>query len=608
MIQTTTTVGVATNDSVWRVRPRVSPRVAAEAPRMFSSFSRVLRELFQNAFRAGATRVNVQWDSAASILEIEDDGAGIEDPQILLDAGASGWDQAQFVEPAGLGFFALFNPAYVEWIEATSRGAGNWRMRLAPDDIRRAVQDQDAWIHVEPIAATNGQHGLTIRLRVTERERRQVNRDLLGEARAQYPYTVRYTEDEKTMELEPRAFGFNLNVVETSVGRIEWEVPYGVGYRSGCACWEYVPFFSHHLTKALEEAAQNHPLGALAEIAAHSLTMWYIDPKCGVRPQLPERSELIDDDALRTAATVIVENIANDMLARAREDFRDAPARIESTHATQERFGKWLERGKFSHVLLKCLGYAFVEKHSGEVWIEMLDEDSWRAHMNATHIYSRTAQIVGSERLAATLNFMGHEVAYEEGAPIPQIHIAGQRTDVEKCPFVALAQRIEIDGIGAVPFLIEEYVEDRDIFTRIVFAGDAEQCVAWFHRQEFPIAYLFVANDNSEWTSRDGDDVTFERAQALEEISTCIAQAWSPELEAALHQHYDLKRAIAMLEEAEGNLEAASRWLGKQRTPTTNLARRSLEGVKARMEYVREIMSEANRVSAPVPLQNKTIE
>mgnify|MGYP000067667040 CR=1 FL=1 len=71
MIHALTPAVVTTDESVWRVLPRVSPRVAIEAPRMFSSFSRVLRELFQNAYRAGATRVDVQWNSASQLWKFK---------------------------------------------------------------------------------------------------------------------------------------------------------------------------------------------------------------------------------------------------------------------------------------------------------------------------------------------------------------------------------------------------------------------------------------------------------------------------------------------------------------------------------------------------------
>lgn len=327
-----------------------------------------------------------------------------------------------------------------------------------------------------------------------------------------------------------------------------------------------------------------------------------------MRPQLPERSELIQDDALRAAADVIVTSIVDDMLARARQDFRDAPARFESAQCVHEPYGKWLQRGKFTKVLLKCLGYALVEKFSGEVWIETIDEASWHPHLESTLIYSRTAQIVGDEHLAATLNFLGHEVAFEHGAPIPEIRVSDVHADFEKCPYVALAERIEVDGIGDVPFLIQERNDNNGSWTYITFVGNAEESIHWFYNNTWPIGYLFVANDNYEWASREGDDVTFEREQALEEIATAIARSFSPELEPALRQHYDLQRAMAMLEEAERNLASASRWLQKHRTPTTNLCQRSLQGMKARMEYVRELMRAADDASEPGALRMDTSE
>lgn len=608
MTQDTIRSSVTGDISTWRVRPRVSLRVAMEAPRMFSSFPRALRELFQNAYRAGATRVDVRWDPKSATLEIKDDGNGISDLQISLDAGASGWNQERVIEPAGLGFFSLFNPAYVEWIEITSRGAGNWRMRLTPNDIRRTVEDEQAWIQVERNGELEGAHGLCVRLGVNEREMRRLDRETIVEARAQYPYTVLYTEEEMNFEILPRNYGSNLIAIETQVGLVEWEMPWGEGYHRGRACWEFVPLYSDHLNKALEEAAQDHHLAALAEMAAHSLTMWYIHPVCGVRPQLPERNELIDDAALHVAASVIVESIVGDMLARAQEDFRDAPARIQSARCVQEPYGKWLEHGKFSQVLVKLLGYALVEQYSGEVWIETVDEDSWQPHHDSTIVYSRTAQIVGDKHLAATLNFLGHEVAFEEGAPVPQVLISGCRADVETCPYVALADRIEIEGIGEVPFSIVEQNENGDTCTRLVFVGDGESCVEWLYRERFPVGYLFVANENAEWASRDGDEVTFERDQALEEVAMSVARAWSAELESALREYYDLRRTIVLLEEAARNLESATRCLRKHHSPPTNLYRRTLKGMRARLGYTRELMKETLALVAPRALGKGTKE
>lgn len=606
-----TNLSMIEDSSTWRVRPCVSPRVAIEAPRMFSSFPRALRELFQNAYRAAAKRVDVSWNPKISTLEIKDDGPGIIDPQILLDAGASGWDQERVIEPAGLGFFSLFNPAYVEWVQISSMGAGNWHMRFTPSDVRRAVEageDETKWIQVDKLMEMDGSHGLSIQLGVNLKEIPWINQDMIVEARAQYPYGVFYTEGDKTVELLPRTFGSGLIAIETPVGKVEWEMPYAEGYRHGRASWEYVPFFSNHLTRALEAAAQVHPLSALAEIAAHSLNIWYVDPACGVRPQLPERSELIDDDALRSATQVVVDCVVSDMLARAKEDFRTAPARFVSGQSGQAPYSRWLERGKFSQVVLKCVGYAMVEQQSSEVWIETLDEESWLPHLASTLIYSRTAQIVGDEHLAATLNLIGREVAYEQGAPIPEIRMSGCRTDSEACPFVSLADHIEVEGIGAIPFLIAEQKENADTSVRIIFVGAAEACVQWLHQEAWAIGYLFVANENIEWASRDGDDMSFERDQALEDVSTGIGRAWSSELGAAMQEYYDLQRVITFMEEAERKIESAGRYLHKHRNPKTNLCHHSLSGVQARLKYVLEIVKEARTRSVPHSLFTESTE
>ena len=77
---------------------------------VFSSNTKVLAELMQNARRAGATRINIVENG--DVLTISDNGSGISDFQKLLTLAESGWD-AQTVESEGaygMGFFsALFS-------------------------------------------------------------------------------------------------------------------------------------------------------------------------------------------------------------------------------------------------------------------------------------------------------------------------------------------------------------------------------------------------------------------------------------------------------------------------------------------------------------------
>ncbi len=94
------------------IRARVSPAAIDKVTRIFNgTLGDILGELFQNARRAGATRLTI--DSYASegerVIRIADDGTGVADPQTLLSLGQSEWsEQTRLSEdPAGMGFFAL---------------------------------------------------------------------------------------------------------------------------------------------------------------------------------------------------------------------------------------------------------------------------------------------------------------------------------------------------------------------------------------------------------------------------------------------------------------------------------------------------------------------
>jgi hypothetical protein len=58
----------------------------------FADRMTLVRELLQNARRAGATQVDVTYDDTAKSLIVQDDGRGIENWQALLSFNESGWD------------------------------------------------------------------------------------------------------------------------------------------------------------------------------------------------------------------------------------------------------------------------------------------------------------------------------------------------------------------------------------------------------------------------------------------------------------------------------------------------------------------------------------
>ncbi|TXG96133.1 MAG: hypothetical protein E6R08_10190 [Nevskiaceae bacterium] len=88
----------------------------------FSDRYSVVRELAQNGRRAGATRIEIDYDLKTGVLEVRDDGAGIADFRDFLTIAKSGWDEETVSreQPYGLGTLIAFATAKHVTIE--SRG------------------------------------------------------------------------------------------------------------------------------------------------------------------------------------------------------------------------------------------------------------------------------------------------------------------------------------------------------------------------------------------------------------------------------------------------------------------------------------------------------
>ena len=72
----------------------------------FSNRYTIVTELMQNARRAGASYVGIDYDNQSQTLVVRDDGCGIDDFQKLLTFAESGWDQTTIADENafGLGF------------------------------------------------------------------------------------------------------------------------------------------------------------------------------------------------------------------------------------------------------------------------------------------------------------------------------------------------------------------------------------------------------------------------------------------------------------------------------------------------------------------------
>ena len=118
------------------IRTSVSPDTLAKVTRLFNgTLSDMLAEVFQNARRAGASRVDITIVRASDgrlWLTVADDGRGVENPAALLALGCSGWsdETLRTEDPAGMGLFALAGrPVRL----ATRSAVGAWSLEIPVD-------------------------------------------------------------------------------------------------------------------------------------------------------------------------------------------------------------------------------------------------------------------------------------------------------------------------------------------------------------------------------------------------------------------------------------------------------------------------------------------
>ena len=161
------------------IRAEVDPRALTLAGKLFEGgIETVLRELAQNARRAGARQVAVTWDPGPEAVAgglglrpgqslvavtFRDDGCGSASPEVALRLGGVGWGpEAADEQPAGMGLSAL---AGMHGVRMHSRRAGEPGWTLSLD---RTAFTGEREVEVEPLdaeaAARIGPHGTEVSL------------------------------------------------------------------------------------------------------------------------------------------------------------------------------------------------------------------------------------------------------------------------------------------------------------------------------------------------------------------------------------------------------------------------------------------------------------
>lgn len=145
------------------IRASVHEDAIGRVTRFFNATTlETLNELFQNARRAGATRVDVR--IAGGVVTVTDDGAGIADPAALLAFGRTGWnaETTRSEDPAGMGVYALARRPRVSVrsrrrSEKDTTPSPGWQVQLTPEHF---LGKQEAT--VETTADRSSWHGTAI--------------------------------------------------------------------------------------------------------------------------------------------------------------------------------------------------------------------------------------------------------------------------------------------------------------------------------------------------------------------------------------------------------------------------------------------------------------
>ena len=538
-----------------QLHAEISPRLLTELPRFFGGFEQALGELFQNAHRAGAQTVAVIYDPDKHTLILVDNGAGLDDPQKLLTAGETGWDETRVVEPAGVGAFAILRDEFVTRVEYVSHGAGDWEMSLTPA-ILHGEATRVEWIS-NPTNAT----GLSVKLSLQPSI--EITEQLLRRARGFYPFKVKWTTSRavraddtaewKTIEpYRPRTPDL---VLETSVGVLEWtrwRATDRERVRAVQAVWEWRALASHELDEALSHAAQAHAYSELArEIIRDGNVRWFVEPSSGVRPKLPDRNALDDNELLQSAATMLIDALVARVLDEMQSLTASWPARpVESDlwRLCDAAGATWQNTGYLLRYALPILGWRRVEYTDLDGVYVYDTSDGIEVETPQVTVYDRAALPVASRALNITLNILN-----AQGESVPSASLSADATDPrvtviglhvsEASPHVALAERIEVEGIGAIPYLLTE--EDAfdlpgldKVGAAVIFAGTPAAFLdAWKHSDALVHAVFLHSESYFDWIGSDGGESQIERERVRSEVTLEVTQAFAPELVAA-RQHY----------------------------------------------------------------------
>jgi hypothetical protein len=504
------------------VMPAVADRLLGEIPRFFDgSVETMLRELFQNAFRADAQTVSVTVDSARRTLTIQDDGCGIYDPQLVLTAGATGWENV--IEPAGLGLFSLLANNVLKVVIASWREhAKPWRMTLTQEQLRRVP----AVIEELPVSAINTASGTLVEITFANVLMVDPVAQMVQRARSLYPFGVVLNLDGQLQEIAPyRSWEPEVTLKVPGIGTLEWTLEKTSAYTE--VVWMHQAFCALNFRRALSKIQEENPASKIFDRALR----WIVDPQCGVRPKLPDRNDLIEDVQLTQAVQQIANALTEHLLHLAEEhtrtqdvltlDYRfkyalGAPGNWKyyvedevdsATLNALQNFPTWLRDPDILAAVLTQLGWVENERRRYEKYAVYLnDENEVICDEDKRQRIYRSLPAVSSKAVAFTLTQLGRPTHWDPRAEAGRVRIKKLRIH-PKSPQVALCESIQVEGIGEMPYLLSEdgFADERDGFELAVQERRGKKGYTYLVSHCPCILFAGTALQFKEWLEKNAD-------------------------------------------------------------------------------------------------------
>lgn len=291
-----------------------APRLLTQLPHFFQSLTSAMSEILQNSFRAHAIAVDIfltknaqdQWE-----LTIIDDGPGAADPADLFTVARSGWEPGAYIEPAGLGLYALLGLSESFRIESV-HATGRWTSTLTA-----AAFQGDAFT-ISSQSKEGRPTGLTLVATLDPQAdvRPLLQLELNGRDcpawRHAYPLSV--TFHRRPTPSDPWQTAAIPSQLAALDNRLRLTTPVGTLIagpdrhfdRKDYIVWEHriIPVNLTALIQTL--GTRGTPGKALIEALPQSL-YWVVPAHTSLRPTLPERNAFIQDAAF----TATIEELAD---------------------------------------------------------------------------------------------------------------------------------------------------------------------------------------------------------------------------------------------------------------------------------------------------------